>query len=485
MRQCMQIQTILQAQRNVLKKRISITERLELLSTLKDCIYQHEAQIFEALQKDLNKSPTQSYLTEVMHLYAEIKHAQKILKTLQKPKKIKTPLMLFGGKSKIYYEPYGLVLVISPWNYPFYLSLMPLIGAIAAGNCVSLKPSEYAPNSSLVLKKILSQTFKSELVHVFCGDEHVAKSLLKEKFDYIFFTGSPKVGQMVMQAASKHLTPITLELGGKNPCIMHDASNLKITARRIIWGKFSNAGQTCIAPDLLFVQEEIYEDFLFHLKESIKEQYAPDAQDFNLHQSILDSKDYGKIISQRHFNRALELLEEAKNMGVEIVFGGKSDQKNLQISPTLLALGSLENIKELASLKILKEEIFAPLLPIITYKDIHALLDYIHSLPTPLALYLFSQDEALKERIIEEIPFGGGCINDCMLHIANHNLPFGGRGSSGMGAYHGKFSFETFSHKKAIYQAPTSFDLPLRYPPLVKKFLGLSKLKILKYLKYL
>ncbi len=490
-------------------KTISMQTRINAIDTLQSCIKKYEEQIIEALYKDLGKSKTESYITEIMQIYEEIKVAKKWLKNNAKPKKVKTPLSHFGGKSKIYYNPYGIVLIVSPWNYPFHLSIIPLIGAITAGNCVVLKPSEYSINSSIILDNMLKEAFNSDFVHVFCGDKEIGETLLKEKFDYIFFTGNMNVGKIVMQNAAKNLTPLTLELGGKNPCILHDCKNIQNVAKKITWGKFLNAGQTCVAPDILLVKDDLVKDLIVCIKKNIQDSYAPntDINDINIHNIILESIDYGKVISINHFKRIVSLLDDIKQKISEssIIFGGVLDYNELKLSPTLINLGSIDNItmqmkenginlhssvdkireldsKNLLTLRIMQEEIFGPILPIVSYKSIESCLYFIRLFNSPLALYLFSDNKEIQEYIMQNITFGGGCINDCVLHVANNSLPFGGVGNSGMGIYHGNFSIETFSRKKGVYIATTLFDFPFRYPPFNKKILGLDRLKILRWL---
>ncbi len=502
---------IINIQREYFKRNgLDIQARLYMLDALNSCVKKYEDQIYNALYEDLGKSQTESYITEIMQIYEEIKFAKKWLKAQMRIKAVKTPLSHIGGKSKIYYSPYGIVLIISPWNYPFHLSLIPLIGAIAAGNCVVLKPSEYSKNSSMILESMLKEVFESKFVHVFCGDKSMGEALLQERFDYIFFTGNMNIGRIVMQHAAKHLTPITLELGGKNPCIVQDCRDIQKVARRITWGKFINAGQTCVAPDILFIKEQLYDDLIIHIKKSLQAFYAPNASvdSVDLHKYILDSSDYGRIISKRHFYRIISLLDDViqKGYNKNITFGGVINHDTMQLSPTLLEFGNLENtialqdndmnklqthtdksIKDsncnnLLSLRIMQEEIFAPILPIFAYRDIESCLEFIKLFDSPLALYLFSDDKKLQDYISRSVTFGGGCINDCVLHVANNSLPFGGVGNSGMGVYHGKFSMETFSRKKGIYISPISFDMPFRYPPFNKKIFGLDRLKILKWL---
>lgn len=476
--------------------------RKQALDTLKTVVKKYEDEILEALALDLDKNPKEAYFSEITQIYEEIKVAKKWVKTYAKAHRVKTPFSHFGGKSMVYYEPYGVVLIISPWNYPISLSLIPLIGAIAAGNCVILKPSEFSLNSTKVLQKIVNECFETSFVEVVCGDKDVASILLQERFDYIFFTGSVEVGRIVMQEASKNLIPVTLELGGKNPCILEDFNDLSLATKRIAWGKFLNAGQTCIAPDFLLINNQIAAKAIDSLKANITRLYAHEYRGANkqIAEAILQSSDYGKIISKRHFNRAWGLLEDAvsKNKG-DIIFGGMKDEKKQRISPTLIDLGHVSQIvegydnldstvkkacrikKDIASLRLLQEEIFAPILLVIRYDSLQECIDFIRYFEKPLALYLFSQDAKKQKMIIDSLSFGGGCVNDCIMHVANKYLPFGGVGNSGMGAYHGKYSARTFCREKSIYFSP-NFDLPLRYPPSNKRYFGLSDLKIARWL---
>lgn len=481
--------------------------RLQTLDSLLESIKHYEEQIFQALYLDLNKSREESFISEIAQVYKEIKSAKKWIKKYTTPKSVKTPLSHFGGKSKIYYEPYGVVLIISPWNYPINLSLIPLIGAIASGNCVILKPSEYSQHSSDVLEKIITRAFHKDFVYVLKGGKEVGEYLLKQKFDYIFFTGSVSVGKIVMQEAAKNLTPVTLELGGKNPCIVEDYKNIQIITKRIAWGKWLNSGQTCIAPDLLLIHHKQKEQVIKHLKQSIIDLYScnldqNNAQDQEIDKKIIHSPDYCKIISPRHFQRLLDLLNELKDIQEHkrIIFGGYVDAKALKISPTLIDFGAIESIlnhsnseqnqtknaeylePKYLQLKLLQEEIFGPILPILTYKNLDTCIEFVQKLEKPLALYLFSDVKEKQKQVMQNISFGSGCINDCIAQVANNNLPFGGVGNSGIGSYHGIFSAETFCRKKGIFHNSSSFDIPLRYPPYSKKTLGLKRIKIFRWL---
>ncbi|WP_104696983.1 MULTISPECIES: aldehyde dehydrogenase family protein [unclassified Helicobacter] len=490
-------------------KTLSKSARLQALDSILESIKYHEEQILQALYLDLNKSKEEGFMSEIAQVYKEIKSARKWVKRYTTPKSVKSPLSHLGGKSKIYYEPYGVVLIISPWNYPINLSLIPLVGAIASGNCVILKPSEYSQHSSNILEKIIARAFLKDFVCVLQGGKEVGEYLLQQKFDYIFFTGSESVGRIVMQEAAKNLTPITLELGGKNPCIVEDYKNVQIITRKIAWGKWLNSGQTCIAPDLLLIQQDLKECVVENLKQNIINLYTNDQknhhQNQEINQSIINSKDYCKIISPRHFQRLLDLLQELKEIKEEgrIIFGGHIDQKALKISPTLVDFGLIEHLLEtlgdqsifqvrskdnknpklkLLQLKLLQEEIFGPILPILTYKNLDECISFIQKFEKPLALYLFSDAKEKQDQVVQTISFGNGCINDCIAQVANNNLPFGGVGNSGIGSYHGIFSAETFCRKKGIFKGSSSFDIHLRYPPYSKKTFGLERIKIFRWL---
>lgn len=417
--------------------------RKRSLKQLRRAIKKNEGKITEALNKDLNKSAFESYSTEIGVLLNEISFVLKHLKSWMKPKKVKTPMTHVGSRSYIYSEPYGVTLIIAPWNFPFQLAITPLVGAIAAGNCAIIKPSEFTPHTSAVIKEIISHNFGSEFIHVIEGGIETNQALLKKPFDYIFFTGSPQVGKIVMKAASEHLTPVTLELGGKSPCIVHQDADLKLAAKRIAWGKFLNAGQTCIAPDYLYVHASIHDDFLQVFKEETEKLYG---------KKVLGNKDFSHIVNQGHYERLMNLIDEEK-----VYFGGTSDPKRKKIEPTVLTNISWED-------EVMQGEIFGPILPVLTYKNLDEVYEGIENSPKPLALYLFTESEEIEEQVLGQVRFGGGSINDTVYHFANPHLPFGGVGSSGLGAYHGEKSFESFSHQKGVLKQTTDFDIPVRYP---------------------
>ena len=423
---------------------LDVKFRIKQLKRLKEAIKAHDVLIYDALKKDLNKPVFESYVTELGSVYSEIDYMIKHVKDWAKPKRVPTSLAHFYSKSHIYQEPYGRVLIIAPWNFPIQLSFVPLVGAITAGNCVVLKPSELAPYTARVIQQIIESVFAREYVAVEQGDGKVSQQLLKEGIDYCFFTGSTQVGKAIMETASQTLTPVTLELGGKSPVIVAKDTNIKHAAQRIVWGKFTNAGQTCIAPDYLLVDEVIRDDLISAIIEVIEEYYT---------KKPLENSDYSKMINKRHFKRVKKLM---KNQSV--IYGGGSNKEMLTIEPTLVLEPELDT-------ELMQEEIFGPILPILTYREVSQAVEFIRSKDKPLALYLFTQDKALKEYIIKNLSFGGAAINDTLIHQSNYNLPFGGVGASGMGQYHGKYSLETFSHPKSVIEKTDLFDIKLRYPP--------------------
>ncbi|GAA0376339.1 aldehyde dehydrogenase [Bacillus horti] len=421
----------------------SVSKRLEQLQLLKEGIKEFEQDIVDALKQDLNKSEYEAYTTEVGILLEEIKFTEKRLHKWAKPKKVKTAITHIGSKGMIISEPYGVVLIIAPWNYPFQLAISPLIGAIAAGNTAIIKPSELTPHISKVIVKLIEKVFKPEYVTVIEGGVETSTELLKQPFDYIFFTGSVQVGKVVMEAAAKNLTPVTLELGGKSPCILHDDADIKLAAKRVLFGKFTNAGQTCIAPDYLLMPSRIKAEFIEECKRVLQAFYGEDP---------VQSDRYGRIVSERHFDRLLRFMGNGN-----VVIGGQYDREALKIAPTFIDQVSWED-------PIMQEEIFGPLLPILEYESIDQCIAKIVERPKPLALYLFTKDTQLQEKVMEQVSFGGGCINDTLMHIGTPYLPFGGVGESGMGSYHGKQSFKTFSHEKSVLKQTNRFDMEFRYP---------------------
>lgn len=433
---------------------LDIKFRIAALDNLKKSILKHENDIYEALYADLNKSKFESFMTEIGMVLSEINVIKHNLIKWSKPSKVKTPLALFKAKSFYIPEPYGNVLIIAPWNYPFQLSVLPIAGAIAAGNTVILKTSKESAKTGEVINKILSDVFPPEYVLSVKGDDPIARTLPDERFDYIFFTGSVAVGKMIMEKASKYLTPVTLELGGKSPCIVNDVKDMKLVARRIAFGKLINSGQTCIAPDYLLIKKNLKDEFIKEFISESRKTYGNDA---------IKSEIYPKIINEKQRERLINLINASK-----VIYGGTYDDK--KINPTLLD-SSFDS-------EIMKEEIFGPILPIITYDDIDDVLKILVEREKPLAFYLFTEDKELQKKVSRIISFGGMTINDTLMHVANENLGFGGIGNSGMGSYHGKKSFDTFTHYKPIVIRSTKFDIKMRYLPgsekafkLVRKFM--------------
>ncbi|MBM7662567.1 aldehyde dehydrogenase (NAD+) [Bacillus mesophilus] len=429
--------------------------RLSQLQKLKDSIIKYEGKITEALQQDLGKHPFETYTTEVGFVLKTITHTMKSLKSWMKTKRVKTPLHFQPGKSQIIYEPYGTVLIISPFNYPFQLLIEPLVGAIAAGNCAVLKPSELVPNVSAVISEMIHSTFDDNYIRTIEGGIETNQSLIHAPFDYIFFTGSIPVGKIVMEAAAKNLVPVTLELGGKSPVIVDRTADIKAAASRIMWGKCVNSGQTCVAPDYLLIHESIKDELISELKETINTFYG---------ETVEESKHYGRIVTARHFNRLVDMLEKDKE---GIIFGGNTNPDTRYIEPTLI-----EASPDSATMS---EEIFGPLLPILTYKNIDDAIKIIKNHSKPLALYLFTADQGIEEKVLNEISSGGVCVNDTLTHLGNPELPFGGVGASGMGAYHGHYSFTTFSHEKSVLKKNSGSNLTLLLPPYTDRKLALIK----------
>ena len=421
--------------------------RILALQKLKQAIHSFEDEIYEALYADLNKSKTESYMCEVGLVLSELDYMLKHIKKFSKAKRVHTPISQAISKSYVQPSPKGVVLIMSPWNYPFMLTIDPLIDALAAGNTVMIKPSAYAPHTAAVIEKMICTTFDPAYVTIVTGGRAENQALLNQNFDHIFFTGSQAVGKEVLRKASEHLTSVTLELGGKSPCIVDASANIKIAAKRIIFGKFLNCGQTCVAPDYILCEQSIVENLKEALIDEIKKQYQNDP---------IHNEAYGKIINEKHFNRLLSVMNDSK-----IAYGGSYDNSSLKIEPTILYPCTWQD-------KVMDDEIFGPLLPIVTYDDIDKEISKLNALPTPLACYVFSKDKQLIHKITKECQFGGGCINDTIIHIATANMGFGGFKESGMGAYHGKVGFDTFSHYKSIVNKKTWLDLPMRYQPYTK-----------------
>lgn len=442
-----------------MKHKNDISYRKESLKKLLHNIIENEEAIIKALYDDFKKPAFEAVLTETNYVISDLKETIKRMDSWAKPKKVFASLLNFPSSDYIYSEPYGNVLILSPWNYPFQLALCPLVAAVAAGNKVTLKPSELTPNTSNIISKIISETFAVKDVVVVTGDATIAQELLNKRWDYIFFTGSVAVGKIVAKAAAENLTPVTLELGGKSPCIVDETANLELSARRIVWGKIINAGQTCVAPDYILVHHKMKDTFVKLLIQEIEKALGTNPE---------ESSDFARIINLKNWQRQLSLLENQK-----ILFGGQSNRETLYLAPTLLDEPNMDSV-------VMKEEIFGPILPILSYQSKSDIEKIISSFEKPLSLYLFSKNKSFIDEVLQKYSFGGGCINDTVIHLANNRLPFGGVGNSGMGAYHGKLSFDIFSHKKAIVKKGTWLDLPMRYAPYKDKLKTIQK--VLKWL---
>ncbi|MEO8517374.1 MAG: aldehyde dehydrogenase [Flavobacterium sp.] len=422
----------------------SVSERKEVLKKLLKNVIIHEEEILEALYKDFKKPKFESVLSETSYIISDIRNTIKNLNSWTKPKSVFPSLLNFPSSDYIYSEPYGRVLIISPWNYPFQLAMSPLIAAVAAGNRVTLKPSELTPYTSAIISKIIRETFDVKHVVAVTGDYTIAQDLLQKRWDYIFFTGSVAVGKIVAKAAAEHLTPVTLELGGKNPCIVDETANLPLAAKRIVWGKILNAGQTCIAPDYILVHHGMKTKFVNLLVQEIENALGENPE---------ISEDYARIINLKNWERQLKLIENQR-----IISGGESNKDGFYLAPTLLDEPNLDS-------PVMQEEIFGPILPILSYESTSEIEKIISKYEKPLSLYLFSDNSTFIKEVLNKYSFGGGCVNDTVIHFANKRLPFGGVGNSGIGAYHGKLSFDTFSHKKSIVKKGNWLDIPLRYAP--------------------
>ena len=425
---------------------LPVSTRITALRGLYDTISRYENEIHDALKKDLGKSGFESYMCETGLVLDEISYMLKHIRRFAREKRVRTPLAQFHSRSFKKPSPYGVTLIMSPWNYPFMLTLSPLADALAAGNTAVVKPSAYSPYTSEIIMKILSQCFDPQYVAVVTGGRTENTCLLREHFDYIFFTGSQAVGKEVMRNAAEHLTPVTLELGGKSPCIVDQSANIRLAARRIVFGKYLNCGQTCVAPDYIYCHRSVKDALVKEIKQQIQIQ-------IQYGREPLHNPDYGKIINEKHFDRILGLIEERKT-----VHGGNSDRKALRIEPTVL-----DNVT--FSDPVMQEEIFGPVMPILVFDSLEEVIDRINTMPHPLALYFFTSDKAAAKEITSRCGFGGGCINDTIIHLATTEMGFGGFGESGMGAYHGKTGFDTFSHYKSIVDKKTWLDLPMRYQP--------------------
>ena len=454
-----EIRSILETQRSWFSsgKTLSPDGRVQALRRLQDAIRAHEGEINDALKQDLGKSAFESYMCEVGMTLSELSYMIRHLKSFAKPRRVATPLAQFAARSYVKPVPYGSVLIMSPWNYPFMLAMEPLVDALAAGNTAVVKPSAYSPRTSAVLEKILSSCFDPGHVAVVTGGREENQSLLAQPFDYIFFTGSPAVGREVLRRAAEHLTPVTLELGGKSPCLVTKSANLPLAARRIVFGKFLNCGQTCVAPDYLYCDASIKDALVAEIHKQIRVQ---------LGDRPLENGDYGKIINQKHFDRICGLIDPVK-----VVCGGEGDRAACRIAPTVMDSVAWDDA-------VMQEEIFGPVLPVLTFSSLEEAVEQVNRRPHPLALYLFTRSKGEERYVTDRCQFGGGCINDTIIHLATSKMGFGGVGNSGMGAYHGRVGFDTFSHKKSIVDKKNWIDLPMRYQPygpaaerMIRKFL--------------
>ena len=431
--------------------------RICQLQLLADAMRKNETVLEEALKKDLGKSAFESYATEIGFVLADIRYTIQNLQKWSAPKRVRTPLYLFPGKSKIQKEPYGSVLILGPYNYPVQLLAEPLIGAIAAGNCAVLKPSELTPHVSKAMYQIVHSTFKEEYIACVEGGVEVNQELLSQKFDYIFFTGSERVGRIVMKAAAENLTPVTLELGGKSPVIIEKTANIKEAARRIAWGKLMNAGQTCVAPDYVLVDESRKQQFLTEMKTAFSHLYGKE---------IKKNPHFGRIVNERHMERLQKILEQDAKY---LFCGGEADALQRYIEPAILDLGKDQNAASM------QEELFGPILPVLSYHKLEDAVRFVNKRAKPLALYLFTKKRSAESFVLERVSSGGVCVNDTISHLINPDLPFGGVGASGMGQYHGKYSFDTFTHEKSVFYKPADWNLPVCYPPFTKGKMNLVK----------
>ena len=428
---------------------LPVEKRMEGLRRLRQALLDREEEIANALKADLGKSGEESYMCEIGMTVSEISHMLRSVKRYAEEQRVPTPLAQFASRSFKKPSPYGVVLIMSPWNYPILLTLGPLVDALAAGNTAVVKPSAYAPAVSEVIRSLLEECFPPEYVSVITGGRAENTWLLEEKFDYIFFTGSKGVGQTVLEKAAKYLTPATLELGGKSPCIVDQSANLKLAARRMVFGKYLNCGQTCVAPDYVLCHASVKQELLGYLKAELERQYGADFR---------TNPTYGKIVNEKHFDRLLGLIDPDK-----VFAGGRSDRDSLKIEPTILNDVTWADA-------VMGEEIFGPIMPILTFDDLDEVIDTVNGGDKPLALYIFAEDKAVVDRVLSRCAFGGGCVNDTIIHLATSHMGFGGVGESGMGAYHGKTGFDTFTHYKSVVDKKTWMDLPMRYQPYQKTY---------------
>lgn len=455
-----EIKDILQQQNHFFSsgKTIPAEFRLKQLESLKEAMIRHEADLAAALKEDLGKSRMESYMCEIGLTLSELTWMQKHLRNLMRSKRVSTPVAQFAAKSFRSPSPYGTVLIMSPWNYPVLLTLDPLIDAIAAGNTAVVKPSAYAPCTFGVMKTMIEECFPAHYVAVVDGGRAENQALLQQRFDMIFFTGGKTVGREVLRHAAEYLTPVTLELGGKSPCIVDSTAKIRLAAKRIVFGKYLNCGQTCVAPDYILCDKRIRDELITAILAEIEKQFGKEP---------LKNPNYGKIINEKHFERILGLIN-----GEKLVYGGQSEPESLRIAPTVLNNITWDDA-------VMGEEIFGPLLPILTFDTLDEALDTVEAHPHPLALYFFSEDKAAQKKVLDTCRFGGGCINDTIIHLATSDMPFGGVGESGMGSYHGRVGFETFSHYRSIVDKKTWMDLPIRY----QKYTGLKEKMMRMFLK--
>lgn len=440
---------------------LDVDYRVDALKRLRASIKAHEKDIADALYKDLRKSELESYMSETGMVLDEIKYELKHIRKWSRTKRVKTPIAQFISKSFVVPQPYGVVLIMAPWNYPVQLCLEPLVGAVAAGNVAIVKPSAYAAEVSRCLASIVEEVFPPEHVAVVEGGREQNTQLLEEKFDYIFFTGSEAVGKIVMEKASRHLTPVSLELGGKSPAIVGKTADLEVSARRLAFGKYLNAGQTCVAPDYLLIERSVKDNFLECFERAVSE-FFPKG----------DFSNMPVIVNDKHFKRLMDAIDASKAKGAKVFMGGNGDMDSRFIDPTVLDNVTWDS-------PIMEQEIFGPILPVIEYDKLDDVLDIIKQRPKPLALYLFSNDKAVQRKVLSSVPYGGGCVNDTIIHLATPYMGFGGVGESGMGSYHGKRSFDTFTHYKSIVKKSNVIDLPMRYHPYSEKKLAFIK-KVMK-----
>lgn len=441
-----EIEQIIKKQQNYFATGVTlpVSFRKMALKKLYRMMVEREEDLTRAVKADLGKSANETYMCEIGLIKAEISHFLKKLDGYAREKRVPTPMAQYVSRSFVKPVPYGTVLIMSPWNYPLLLTLEPLVDALAAGNTAVVKPSAYSPETSKIMAEILQAIYPPEYVAVVQGGRQENSALLECDFDYIFFTGSKNVGKEVMRKASEHLVPLTLELGGKSPCIVDETANIRLAAKRIVFGKFVNCGQTCVAPDYIYVEESVRDELIAELKRQIRKQYG---------KSPLMNPAYGKIVNEKHFTRVTGLIDENK-----VVYGGRSDAKSRKIEPTIMDNVTWDDA-------VMGEEIFGPVLPILTYESLTEVVAKVNSMESPLALYHFSSNQKMINYVKERVAFGGGCINDTLIHLATSAMGFGGVGESGMGAYHGKIGFDTFSHKKSIVDKKTFLDLPMRYQP--------------------